>query len=194
MIGVNDTEEIVSGMLSVKLLNFKGEEIDSLHHSKVDCAGDSVKEFLLKPLDKLKSEATYNFGSTFIMPNGSEADLVQDGFNDRFIYAEWKTDAEDNNTKLISTSLFLCKIRDCDLEEVKISVRQGAVANALVLKTSVPVFYVFAESVLPGQFDDAGFTLLPGQEKVIFFKSANGTLIQDNFLDTVTVRHLRDSY
>jgi beta-mannosidase len=190
--GLNDTGEKVSGKLTVKLLNFHGVELDKFQVVSAECEADSVRQFLNLPLAELKSDTGHNFPAGYTMPNGVTADYVQEGFNDRFVYAEWNTGGESSS--VISTSLLLCKARDCDLEKAEISVKQGPAANSVVLETNVPVFYVRAESELPGRFDDAGFTLLPEQKKVLVFKPADGADTPVNFCDTIAVQHLRDSY
>lgn len=194
VVGINDTQNDVAGELTIKLLNFQGDELDSFGLDNTVCGGDSVQVFLQKPLKDLSADTSYSFDTDFTLANGNVPDIVQDGLADRFIYAEWNMTVEGESPKSVQTSLLLCKARDCDLKKAEISVTQGISYNAIVLETNVPVFYVQAETNIEGRFDDAGFTLIPGQKKILLFLTSNGNSIPDNFVDTVSVKHLRDSY
>jgi beta-mannosidase len=216
--GLNDTPEAVNGRLVLRLMGFDGTEIETLDLGDLECPAGSAVEFLVRPLSELEREGSRKFTGSMKPHDASEVDVVEEGFTDRFITAEWKIKGSGSHTGLrtatghradaddradadatdtpgiqILSSLFLTKPRDCNLADAKITVSGGA-AGTVRLETDAPAFFVTPESEIPGRFEDAGFTLLPGSPRELTFTPVEGSTLPADFVSTVRVRHLRDTY
>lgn len=206
-VGLNDSAAAVSGGLKILIMNFQGDVLDSVAVDSAGCAGSSVEVFYSCPISELRAENARDIATTYTLPKGEAADLFEEGYDDRFVYAEWSAAKESGENEVIRTTLFLCKPRDCELADADISISRGASDYQIVLETDAPAFYVQPETSLPGRFDDSGFALIPGQKKIVQFIAADKADKADrkdrdgrsfsaaeNFSDTVTVRHLRGTY
>jgi hypothetical protein len=103
--------------------------------------------------------------------------MVEEGLTDRFITAEWRIgggDGRPGGPLIVTESLFLTKPRDCSLADAAITVSPGEEAGTIVLESDRPAFHVTPECDFPGRFDDAGFTLLPGQRRELRFLARGG--------------------
>lgn len=120
---------------------------------------------------------------------------MKEGFTDRFIVAEWHVAAGGSSgASPVTNSLFLTKPRDCELADAQISVSPGVSPELVRLETDAPAFFVQAECDIPGRFEDAGFTLLPGEGRELRFLPAAGTDVPMDLATRVMLRHLRGTY
>jgi len=210
---LNDHPVEVCGRVIIRLLGFDGSEIQRRVLDDLCCPAGSAVSVLGIPLSELEGEGVRRFPGGAVSHMEEAPDVVEEGLTDRFITAEWEIDGEEGGsgeqgaspagiglsgeglsvTPQIFSSLFLTAARDCELADPLISVSPGGDAETILLETDAPAFHVQAECPLSGRFDDAGFTLLPGEVKQLRFLPADGSDISEaggTLADMVKVRHL----
>lgn len=191
VVGLNDNPLVAGGNLVVSLLGFDGSEIDSWDLGDLECPAGSAASFLSKPLAELERDGARKYPAGQKPHDTDEADVVDEGFTDRFVSVEWRVAGSESP---VVNSLFLTKPRDCELGDAAITVSRGSRAGTIRLETDVPAFYVALESELAGRFEDAGFTLLPGSPRELSFFPAVDDELPSDFVSGVKVRHLRGTY
>ncbi|MCK5736596.1 MAG: glycoside hydrolase family 2 protein, partial [Spirochaetaceae bacterium] len=190
---LNDNPADERGRVIVRLMGFDGSELNRWIFDDLCCPAGSAFPVLELPLAELEGEGARHFQGDAVSP-------LDEGFTDRFITAEWLVNGEQGvtpGTYPISSSLFLTKPRDCELADAHVSVSPGNRADTILLETDAPAFYVQAECDIPGRFDDAGFTLLPGEGRELRFLAAEGS--EENtgmgaLVERVKIRHLYLTY
>jgi len=198
---LNDNPRDICGKVIFRLLAFDGSEIEKRVFDDLCCPAGSAVPVLELPLAELEGEGVRHFQGGAISHMEETPDVVEEGLTDRFITAEWVIDGSESGKgggsspgcRRIFSSLFLTSPRDCELADPRITVSPGSDADTLLLETDVPAFYVQAECLLPGRFDDAGFTLLPGEGKELRFlpaESSGKSETGGNLAEMVEVRHL----
>jgi beta-mannosidase len=77
-------------------------------------------------------------------------------------------------------------VKAYDFPELKLSWTVSG--DSVTVRAETLALFVQLESDARGHFQDGGFFLVPGEERVIRFTG------ESHFADTLTVRSLRDSY
>jgi beta-mannosidase len=84
------------------------------------------------------------------------------------------------------------KFKRYDLPEATVRLTEAGERGTFVLRTDRPAFFVKPEaSGFAGAFDDASFTLLPGEERAVRFRSFDGRLPAPG---DIAVTHLAATY
>ncbi|MDE1170091.1 MAG: hypothetical protein PW734_02605 [Verrucomicrobium sp.] len=100
--------------------------------------------------------------------------------------------------KTTRNELFLAPYKRCALEKPRIAlaVRAEKGGFAVSLKADKPAFFVTLDpQALPGHFDDNAITLLPGETRVLRFRTKGAKAVTlAAFRKALTLRHLRDTY
>lgn len=190
--GINDGKAEVVGHLAVRIVSFTGRDIKKIEVGDCRCSGGAATEFLSVPLGELASEADRDYSAGPKPHDADGSDVIEEGLTDRFVVAEW----HHRDPEPVVTTFFLTKPRDCELADAAITVSPGDAPGTLRLETNAPAFFVQAETdaSVPGRFDDAGFTLLPGAPKELRYISVAGGDTPKDLAESVTVRHLRGTY
>lgn len=192
VVGLNDNPEAAGGRLVVRLMGFDGSEIEFWNFADLECPAGSALEFVKIPLAELEKEGARKYPDGQKPHDTDEADVVDEGFTDRFVSVEWYVGSGSEGP--VISSLFLTKPRDCELADAEITVSSGSQAGTIRLETDAPAFYVSLESDVPGRFEDAGFTLLPGSPRELFFIPVGDGELPSDFVSGVEIRHLRGTY
>jgi len=164
--GLNDTEKTVSGLLTVKIIDFNGTIIEKKEQNvKIECDSSTKLYEYNIPVNKL-----------FQTNNYLSATFSNDKYN-------------------VSNYTFLTLPRECNLKKAKINTEITKSENVITinLKSNVPAFYVQPELNIKGRFSDSGFILEANQVKIITFKPEKKTdFINIKF--TLNIRDLRSTY
>ena len=190
VVGLNDTAEEVRGRLRLRLLSFDGRELELRVLDDLRCPAGSAAPFFEQPLGDWERAGAPRYRSDMRPHDVDESDVVDEGFTDRFVAAEWRLD----DGRIAEADLFLTTPRDCLLEKPDIKLSAGAEKGTLRLETDVPAFWVAPECDAAGRFDDAGFTLLPSSPRELRFLPADGAPPPADLADRVRIRHLRGTY
>jgi beta-mannosidase len=92
----------------------------------------------------------------------------------------------------LRTTVMVDKFKRYDLPAAKVTLSAGAVPGSFVLSADRPAFFVKPEaSEFAGAFNDASFTLLPGEKREITFRPFDGRLPS---VSDVAVNHLAETY
>ncbi|MDF1567524.1 MAG: glycoside hydrolase family 2 protein [Spirochaetaceae bacterium] len=188
---LNDTPNSARGRAFIRLLSFDGSELESWEMDDLRCPAGCASEFFSHPLAELQEKSARRFDVGMTPHDVDKADVVDDGLRDRFVVAEWHR--RPAATPVVTT-LFLTEPRDCELADAEITLISGEESGTLRLETDLPAFFVQPECDMPGRFDDAGFTLLPGHPRTLRFLSNGESLPGSQLVKHTKVRHLRMSY
>jgi beta-mannosidase len=164
---VNDGMKPVNAVARIRVIDFSGKILKTLRVSKRLPAGSSV---LLKKIavDQLVKEPAKSFLSL-----------------------ELKVGSE-----IARNEYFFRNYKSCVLAKAKIAVKIAAAKGAcqVTLTTNAPAFWLRLDVPgLPGEFDDNGFTLLPGEPRTLCFTPKEKTTLAD-FRQRLVLRHMRDTY
>ena len=193
---INDTPEEAHGRIRLRLMSFEGDELDTTVLDDLRCPAGTASTLASIPLSELAAPSARQWVSVLKPHDTGAADVVEEGFTDRFIAADWIP--ADQSVPVEAESLLLTRPRDCELAEASVLIRPGSGPGRVVLETDRPAFYVQAEyrgsEPASGRFSDAGFTLLPGRPVELEWIPAEGTAIPADLASDSTARHLRSTY
>ncbi len=177
-VAVNDGIEAWAGKLSLRLRKFDGSVVAEFA-SEAAIPGESSVALLSLEIAALPCKAEEAF---------LEAELELRPAGDR-----GKTVGREVRRALA----FLTEPKRCSLPDPRLvaSVVAGKGGPELVLRCDKPAFYV-APSVEGGRFDDSGFHLMPGEERVLRFLPTKGKAAPsaEALGAALKVLHLRASY
>jgi beta-mannosidase len=92
----------------------------------------------------------------------------------------------------LRTTVMVDKFKRYDLPEAKVSLTEGGAPGSFVLSADKPAFFVRVEaSEYAGAFDDASFTLLPGEARTVTFRAFDGRMPS---LTDIAVNHVAETY
>ena len=103
----------------------------------------------------------------------------------------------------VTSELFFTEYKRCEIAKaaVRAEVTAGTGGRGIMvaLTTDAPVFFVSLDAAgIPGEFEDNGFTLVPGAPRVVGFAPRGvgdkGRPSLAEFRRALSVRHLRDTY
>ncbi|MDC7232744.1 MAG: glycoside hydrolase family 2 protein [Spirochaetales bacterium] len=186
--GLNDTQKEINGNVTISLYGFDGKKLRAMDLGTKSCEANSSQEFYSIPLDDLAGPSLYH-PEAGMKPykEDQDFDMIHDGLCDRFITAQWSIGSET-----ITRSLFLTQPKNCSLFKPDIQIIQGDSWNEIILTTDVPAFYVQALSDWKGQFNDAGFTLMPGDRKKLLFEGAKKPEIgSEKLSESIRIKYLK---
>jgi beta-mannosidase len=165
----NDRPSAVSGKVTLRVLDFSGKE-----HRKETIAVDIPAS-----------------GATHAADLGIE-DWTQDAAS-RFLQLTLETEHEVfNNTH------FFTRYKQCELQQPTIAVSvetQDDGQLAATVSTDKPAFFFSLDAEgIPGEFDDNGFTLLPGEDRVLNFEPNGKAPSQASIEKAIRIAHLKSTY
>jgi beta-mannosidase len=165
--GLNDTFAALDATVRLRVIDFSGKVLKTLRLGKRLPAGSST---LLKkwPVAELFAQPSEGFLSLEMTAGG----------------------------RVARNEHFLAPYKKCALKKprVKIKTAQGPKEYTVTLTTDVPAFWVRLDVVgTRGEFEDNGFTLLPGAPKRLLF-TPKEKITPAEFRKKLTLRHLRDTY
>jgi beta-mannosidase len=163
----NDLREPVRGRAVIAVVDFEGRTLMKEEHAVQAPAGSAglVKKYTLAGLTQAPDAAFL----LLTLERGGET---------------------------VTNELFLTEPKRCAIPpaEVHVDVTEGENAFTLRLSVEKPAFYVsLTAGGIPGEFDDNGFTLLPGAPRVVAFQPRTHVTCE-KFQRALSVRHLRDTY
>jgi beta-mannosidase len=92
----------------------------------------------------------------------------------------------------LRTTVMVDKFKRYDLPDAKVTLSAGTAPGSFTLSADRPAFFVKPEaSEFAGAFDDASFTLLPGEKRSITFRPFDGRLPS---VSDVAVNHVAETY
>jgi beta-mannosidase len=164
---LNDHCETVAATARLRVIAFSGKVLRTLRVNRRLAAGSST---LLKKI-RLKDLVASTSGAFLAMELGA-------------------------GNRVIRNEHFFSAYKSCTLEKprVRLKVTPAPKGFAVKLTTDVPAFWVRLDVAgTRGEFDDNGFTLLPGPGKRVLF-TPKEKITPAEFRRDLTVRHLRDTY
>ena len=170
---VNDSPKAVNVQVRLKLMTFGGA---TLKEETFDTAVEPCKAVLLKKYHEAE------FGDAEARKN-------------RFLVIDIA--ADDSAVKTYQSCYFFGYPKDCNFEpaEVKMEAKEEKGQWIVTLSTDKPAFGVWVNaSRIAGEFDDNHLTLLPGNPRTLVFKPLDGATRFADFVQSLTVRHVRQTY
>ena len=164
---LNDHLEPVTAKARLRVIDFSGKVLRTLEVGKRLAAGSST---LLKKI--------------------ALRDLVA-APDDAFLALELRAGGH-----VIRNEHFFSAYKKCALKKPRIGLKsaQAAKGFTVTLTTDAPAFWVRLDVAgTRGEFDDNGFTLLPGAAKRVLFTPKEKITLAE-FRKNLTLRHLRDTY
>ncbi|MEM9157588.1 MAG: glycoside hydrolase family 2 protein [Verrucomicrobiota bacterium] len=164
----NDRLEQVKGTVTLRVIDFSGKVLRSESFDR-----EIVAEGAEKLMDLKIDEWTDSPEGTFL----SMALETEEGLCD--------------NTH------FFAKYKTCEIEKAEISVSAAEIEGELVARVSTdkPAFFVSVDAEgISGEFDQNGFTLLPGEDRELVFRAKEEGVSADSLKGAIKVRDLRGTY
>jgi beta-mannosidase len=164
---VNDTAKTCRGAVSVRVIDLSGRVMRE-DRLAATVPADSAKRIRTYPVAKLTTTPEEHFMSLRLEADGTV-------FHNEHFFTEWKK---------------------CELSKAEIRVKVKAVREGMAVKieTDRPAFYVVLSAPgISGEFDDNGFTLLPGEPRTLLFTPRQKITLAD-FRKAIAIKHLRETY